>query len=303
MDSHADTTCFGSNFTPIYFTGEHCEVSPFSDEYSKMTDIPVASAATAWDDPETGKTTILIFHQGLWFGDKLPHSLINPNQCRMHGIVLCDDPFDPHRALGFEDLFTETFVPMVFENNIIYFKSRAPSLDELRTLDHIDMTSEEQWDPAKASQRHLSREEEEHRRIIASVKIDQQTIGAERPEEPQLPYGEAEYDLLLASCSAVYSERTLIQRLVASVRIASCYDEEGDSLTNKADEPRKVAAIDTRARHTALSVEEVSRKFGVGIETARNTLKATTQFGIRHAMHPHCPGGIGQTLCNQSAND
>ena len=50
--------CFGSNFTPVYFTGEHCEVAPFSDEYARMTDVPIASAATAWDDPETGQTTI-----------------------------------------------------------------------------------------------------------------------------------------------------------------------------------------------------------------------------------------------------
>jgi transposase len=48
-----------------------------------------------------------------------------------------------------------------------------------------------------------------------------------------------------------------------------------------------MAAVDTRERHVVtLSAKEVSRKFGVGIETARNTLKATTQYGIRHAMHP-----------------
>jgi hypothetical protein len=46
IDNHADTTCFGSNLTPIHFTGEHCEVSPFSDKYMKMTDAPVATAAT-----------------------------------------------------------------------------------------------------------------------------------------------------------------------------------------------------------------------------------------------------------------
>ena len=54
-------------------------------------------------------------------------------------------------------------------------------------------------------------------------------MGAERPEEPQLQYGEAEYDLLLSSCSAVYSERNLIQRLVASVRVASCYEDDEDN--------------------------------------------------------------------------
>jgi hypothetical protein len=80
MDHHADTTCFRSNFTAVQFTGEHCEVSPFSEEYNQMRNIPVASAATAWDNPEMGETTILKFHQGLWFGDDLTNSLINPNQ-------------------------------------------------------------------------------------------------------------------------------------------------------------------------------------------------------------------------------
>jgi hypothetical protein len=261
-------------------------VSPFSDKYTKMTDVPVATAATAWDDPETGQMTILIFNQGLWFGDKLKNSLINPNQCRMHGISLCDDPLDPDRALGFVDPFTETTVPMESGHSVVYFQSRAPTEAEIRSLTHVEMTNEERWDPLRVGGRHRSREEEEHRKIIASVQIDQRTIRAKRPEEPQLTYREAEYDILLASCSPVYSERTLIQRLVASVRIASCYEEDDkDSLMDEA-ELRTIAAVDTRARHTALSVEEVSRKFGVGLETARNTLKATTQYGIHHAVHP-----------------
>jgi hypothetical protein len=259
-----------------------------------MTDIPVASAATAWDDPATGLTTILVFHQGLWFGDKLENSLINPNQCRMHGIQVCDDPFDPSRALGFVDPLSETAVPMEFGGSIVYFQSRAPTAEEITTLPQIEMTSDKRWDPSTVGAASRSREEEEHRKIIASVKIDLQTISAERPEEPQLRYGESEYDILLASCSAVYSERTLIQRLVSSVRVASCYDDDDESSTYGADDSstyganktRQMAAVDTRARHTALTADEVSRKFGVGIETARNTLKVTTQYGIRHAVNP-----------------
>jgi hypothetical protein len=42
-----------------------------------------------------GEHYILEYHQGLWFGEKLPNSLINPNQSRVYGISLCDDPFDP----------------------------------------------------------------------------------------------------------------------------------------------------------------------------------------------------------------
>jgi hypothetical protein len=211
INNHADTTCFGSNFTPIHFTGGYCEVSPFSDEYTKMVDIPIALAATAWDDPEPGITTILIFNEGLWFGDKLRNSLINPNQCRTHGIELCDDPYNPTRALGFYDPLTEVFVPMEFGRSIVSFQSRAPTHEEIRTMVHVEMTSDEQWDPLTVGKRPRSREEEERHRITASVQVDPQTIGAERPEEPQLHYGKAEYDLLLSLCSSVYSERNLIQ--------------------------------------------------------------------------------------------
>jgi hypothetical protein len=285
IDNHADTTCFGSNFTAIHFTGETCDVSPFSEHYQTMVNIPIALAATAWDDHETGQTTILIFNQGLWFGDELANSLINPNQCRMYGIELCDDPFDPNRTLGIRDPITDTAIPMDFENSFVYLTTRAPTLDEIRTLPTVVMTDEAPWVPSKAGRVQLSWEEEEKKALISNVKIDAHTVNCIRPDEPQLHLDEAEYDILLASCSAVYSEGTLIQRLISSVRIASCYNDEED-LTDVETGHRKLAAVDTRARHQALTVEEVSQKFGIGLETARQTLKATTQYEIRHAVHP-----------------
>ena len=112
IDNHADTCCFGSNFIPTYFTGQVCDVSPFTSEYDPMPNVKVAGACTAWDDPVSGRTIILEFHQGLWFGTKLANSLIsNPNQCRVYGISICDDPFDPNRSLGFYDPLTELSVP------------------------------------------------------------------------------------------------------------------------------------------------------------------------------------------------
>ena len=196
----------------------------------------------------------------------------------------------------------------------------------------IDMTSDAPWDPSTIGSHQQSREEEEYKALVASVRIDTHTVTRNRPEEPQLPMDEAEYDILLASCSSVYSERTLLQRLISSVRVASYHEEDKDPMEeteqpwdmagaeqprkmaavniqprNMAEavqprkmatvniqpwdmaetkQPREMAAVNIRARHTELSAEEVSRKFGIGLETARKTLKATTQFGIRHAIHP-----------------
>ena len=106
MDSHADTHCFGSNFVPFSWSGLVCSVTPFLAEYDSLEDIQICSAATAVT-LDTGVTVLLIFGQGLWFGDRMKKSLINPYQCRSFGVGVCDDPTDPVRDLGFyhDDVF------------------------------------------------------------------------------------------------------------------------------------------------------------------------------------------------------
>jgi len=47
-----------------------------------------------------------------------------------------------------------------------------------------------------------------------------------------------------------------------------------------------VQAYDTRHRRANIQPEVLSRQWGIGLDTARNTLKCTTQAGIRHAIHP-----------------
>jgi hypothetical protein len=92
----------------------------------------------------------------------------------------------------------------------------------------------------------MTREEEEKRVMVASVKIDMHTINTIRPEEPQIPFGEPEYDILLASCLAVYCEWTMLQRLIASVQVASYIDDDDDdNLTEEEERQQTVSAVDT----------------------------------------------------------
>ena len=131
IDNHADRCCFGANFTPLCFTGQACDVSPFSDKHDSVSNVEVCAAATAWDDPITGHTSVLEFHQGLWFDTKLPNSLINPNQCRLCGISLCDDPFDPFRKLEMTDTETGTVTPLAMHGSTCHFRLRVPTKLEL----------------------------------------------------------------------------------------------------------------------------------------------------------------------------
>ena len=284
LDSHADTTCFGSNFVPIGWTDISCDVSPYSDEYKAMTNVPVAHAATAYDDPVTGQTTILIFNNGLWFGTKLTDSLISPNQCRSFGVDICDDPWDKHRGLrlrypdeGFE-------IPFEFSRNVVSFETRAPTDDELSTCYRLEMTSPDSWDPATVGAPKLSQEEEARKRLIGKVRIDPAIV---ENQTADLQFGDPEYDILLNDCSAVFSEKVLTQRLIASVRIASEYDFQDTEESVSEERPdMRISAIGSNKRHARATPEEISAKFGCGLETARKTLNATTQYGVRTAVGP-----------------
>ena len=93
LDSHADTVVLGSNAVVLHYTGNKCEVSPYSDEYEAISNVPVVRGATLWTDQNDNQGYILMFNEALWMGDSLPHSLINPNQLRAYGTLVQDNPF------------------------------------------------------------------------------------------------------------------------------------------------------------------------------------------------------------------
>ena len=94
IDSHTDTHCFGRNFVAEAFTGQVCDVAPFLLSYGATRSIPVCTGITAYDQPDSRETMLLEYPQGLFFGEKMDQSLINPNQSRMHGIGLWNDAWD-----------------------------------------------------------------------------------------------------------------------------------------------------------------------------------------------------------------
>ena len=145
LDSHADTCALGANFTPLSYTGRVCDVSPYNaDAYSPERNIPIVSAATAFTCQESGLTYILIINEGLWFGDKLTNSLINPNQLRFVGVLVQDNPFDANPiAIETQDIN----IPLLLAGTTIYFDSSTPTQHELDTCPHIHLTSDTEWNP------------------------------------------------------------------------------------------------------------------------------------------------------------
>ncbi len=86
-----------------------------------------------------GVTLLPVKNKVLYVGNKMDHSLINPNQLRHYGVVVHDNPYetDPTRKMGIE----------IDDNNLIPFslqgsKTRYPDDDELDTYPHVVITSD-----------------------------------------------------------------------------------------------------------------------------------------------------------------
>ena len=101
-DSNADTCCLGTNFVINSYTGRSADVYPYENAYKPITNVPIVAVATAYDDPITHATFILVFHKALFYGKKLDHSLINPNQVRANGIPYRDNPYNHERGLSIQ---------------------------------------------------------------------------------------------------------------------------------------------------------------------------------------------------------
>ena len=275
LDTRADTSCGGTNFWLDELTGQTCSVSPFSASYDPMTDVQVATCLTAYTD-DYGRTWILVFNEVLWFGTTMDHSLINPNQIRMTGIPVSDDPFDTTRKLGIAH--DKLFIPFSTDGTAVYFDTRVPTHQEMAECTRIVMTGDTEWDPSSVRLAEVrTKEEEECRKICEIARQD--------------PTSVFEIDRIMGDIGDSFVERTMTERLIASVNIR--HPNKPPVQLKCALPPlpqdhynRLASEMASKTRHSVLTPEEVSRKFNIGIEKAKDTLKVTTQKGIRHAVHP-----------------
>ena len=100
LDTHAEAAALGANWRVLDTNGELVDVSGFSNELSTLTNIPIVRAGSVYLDPATGAEYLLVIDQAMYFGSRMSHSLINPNQIRHYGHSLCDDPYD---LLGYDN--------------------------------------------------------------------------------------------------------------------------------------------------------------------------------------------------------
>ena len=73
---------------------------------------------------------MLVINEALYYGTKLDHFLINPNQVRSYGIYLWDNPFDKEKGLRIEiDNYVD--ITMQTKGTKAYFETTSPTEVEL----------------------------------------------------------------------------------------------------------------------------------------------------------------------------
>ena len=252
MDTRADTSCAGINFWLHELTGQTCTVAPFSATYEPILDVPIATSLTAYTD-RYGRTWILVFNKVLWFGSSMDHLLVNPNQIRMTGTPVSDDPFYSTRAIRIKH--EDVFIPFRTDGTAIYFDTLVPTKEERAECSWLIMTGDTEWDPISVRLQVIQTNEEEEFRAISEI--------AQAKKPPLLTQ---KTDIHLSRILYWLVEQTMTERLIVLVNIKGVNkvkprEEQKPLLPNHYS--IRVSEIASKTRHSVHSPEEVSRKFNI----------------------------------------
>ena len=230
LDSHADTCVAGSNCVMLGEPSRTVTVHPYSDEYKPMQNIPIGTAATVWVDPSNGANYLLLFHESIYFGNRLGHTLLCPNQMRDNGLTVHDVPKQYELTSTHSIIIpgTDVSIPLRMRGVISCFETHKPTDAEIMDLPRIEMTSPNEWNPNSKS---FSEEEERHK-AIASLR----TNAAKDPvsADYRLLSSMNSYDTALRDLVTDATDEVLFDRLVANVTVASD-DVPGEGLSGHGD--------------------------------------------------------------------
>jgi hypothetical protein len=200
----------GSNFLLMEMTSKTVDVYGYSNELDIMHDIPIATVGTVWTKPVTGESYLLVFNQCIFFGDRLKHSLICPNQLRAHGIIVDDIPTQFDTKSQHAIIHEALTIPLDLAGVVSYFETRIPREDEVDTLPHVQFTSTTDWEDYSST---VPGSETRPPVFISSL-----TSQRKVPHGPLLPSHQEPVTL-----PELLDDYQLSKRVIAAVRVSATY--------------------------------------------------------------------------------
>jgi hypothetical protein len=283
LDLHADTIIGGANCILLETSGETANVHSFSDEKKTFSNVPIGTIATALVDQRTGEVIVLVMNEALYFGNRLDHTLICPNQLRSFGIVVDNAPkqFSPKSTHSIEVPGDSLTIPLEINGFVTFFSSHKPSKDELENCRQITLSSNIPWDSNDLSC------ETQERVMNRQIQVSEVIRNGDRdPDVTRVDREETDF-VLMPDPPELLDEDKFAERMIQLVDVA-WDDWIGDGLDGY-ENPDLFCLTDINQHVFSLSVDDKSNvitkeilawRWGIGLDTAHKTLKCMTQRGI-----------------------
>ena len=89
-------------------TERTADVYQYNTSYEHMYNVPIVTVSSTYTNINKGRLFIIFVNEALYYGKKLGHYLINPNQLQSHAYMVWDNPFDSNRELCVETEYAKT---------------------------------------------------------------------------------------------------------------------------------------------------------------------------------------------------
>ena len=253
LDTWADTSVVGRHaFINSYVDGKSVTAQGFASSLPSLNNIPIVNCSFAYDSPD-GTVYILEINNALYLGKDMEHSLLCPNQCEDNDVRI-----DLRPARFYPDQSTASTIsvpgglilPIEHKGPLPCVHVRHPTSDELLTCEIIQLTSTNDWDPYAIGYQFSP--------SISQITHQQDNVS---------------YNPIDSVCTI--SDQLLHEELYVSIVSQVHVDYDFSQ-----QEVRIASAIATRKKDK-LTPEELMRLWGIGLSTAKRTLKATTHQCLR----------------------
>ena len=282
LDNHADTCVLGCNALithdyerPVLVSGFHAADRPKT--------LRTVGGVVGYQDPSSGQAIYLAINQAIYAPEN-EHNLLGVFQLRMNDVRVNDlpkfmsaDPTDQTHAItiSLDNDGSELTIPLSLEGVVSYFPTFKPSIRDYESAEeginlfHLTYAAPD-WDPlcpdfADSEENmikpngHVAPRNWRPPRRISSV-------NSELEVEPE--------DFMVA----LHNNRQIaaIQSCVVSTAV-----DRGPEIPMW----QRLCAVSSTAK-PKLEPDVLARRWNIGLEAAKNTLKHTTNRAIRTVLHP-----------------
>ena len=255
-------------------------VSGYNPNGSITRDLRTVSAALVYDDSVSGETVILLVHQASIYIPELPHNLLSTMQVHLNDVIVNETPrfladtVTDHThciLVPTDDGDSPYGIPLSITGVTSSFPTRRPTVEEYESLPHLCLTSDEPiYDPADTTFT------EQEQTFLKHLLETGDRTGAPPPSRRLCTVSKTRL--------ATRSIGTGLDSVSQSLRQTSpTFD---DCVFSASLSVLCVDALHQRGGGKHYDVDLLARNWGIDRKTARRTIDATTQRGVRTVLHP-----------------